>query len=622
MRLSCWVLALSALLVSPVVVAQTSGSNPADRDLAPGNAIFKGQVRHERPVIWSSSAPRTGEPVYPSTGDAASRYGGLKGSDLKGPNDPRLVEVHRDQVGISDRFGGEINRVIRDSGLGAQVETSTKTPGSIFGKLSRKSGEGKDYPLGRMTDLSRGRINVESNDMREVAAIDRVLRQRFGLPPHSEDSPNFMQDFMGAKDPKSGYARSHLIIRDEKGNAFELQIGTRDISRFIDAPVGATSVHDAIYKGKDLGINTPPALAKEYNQLLIDIGRANAQGKSIADDAALSQRIKTFQEAVKQSLPEKLRKPVEPEDPWKIPPGVTLLSTQGGGAVGMNAGPFKDGRWNWAEGRHGRIGMDVLRAEGTYKGTLGITSEGLRADAVIQGQAILAGISGETGRYGVGDPNGLNNAGVQGTGKAFVGADGQAAGTAAISKTGVKAVGNVNLFVGIKARGELTGTATLCGASVAATGTGEASAGAGGGASGRFQIDFAKGTVALGGEANAALGLGGGLGGTVEISVEKIIRNPGAAADCVVDGLKSAGTAVAGAATAAGNWFADGVRRLTDRTVASVVPTLAMLPFNARGPGYSPSGTYVGRYNPTGAAPNGTMNVGRAKAAQGAGMRR
>lgn len=611
-----------ALLAAPAALAQTSGTNPADRDLATGPAVLRGQVRHARPVIWSTSQPRTGEPVYPTTGDAAQRHGGLRGTDFTGPSDPRLIEVHRDQIGISDRFGGEINRVIRDAGLGAQVETSTKTPGSIFGKLSRKSGEGKDYPLGRMTDLSRGRINVESNDMREVAAIDHALRERFGLPAHSDDSPNFMRDFMGAPDPKSGYARSHLVIRDEKGNAFELQIGTRDISRFIDAPVGATNVHDAIYKGKDLGIATPPHLAAEYNRLLIDIGKANAQGRSISDDPALAQRIRKFQGEVLESLPEKLRKKTEPDDPWKMPPSVTLISTQGQGAIGMNAGPFKDGRWTWAEGRHGRIGMDVLRADGSYKGSIGVTKEGLRADAVLQGSAILVGVSGETGRYGLGDPNGLNNAGVQGTGRAFVGADGQAVGSAAISRRGVNAVGNVNAFVGAKAKGEVTGTTTLCGLSVTGTGTGEVSAGAGVGASGTFRVDWATGTVKLGGQADATLGLGGGLGGTVEISAEKIIRNPGAAKDCVVGGVKAAGAAVANAASSVGGWFADGWRKITGpNKPEAVAANVATLTANNGGNGFVPSGSQITRYSDTLARqPAGAVvTIGRA---QGAGMRR
>ena len=91
--------------------------------------------------------------------------------------------------------------------------------------------------------------------------------------------------------------------------------------------LGGTSVHDAIYKGKDLGINTPPALTAEYNRLLLDISRANAQGRSATDDPALARRIQQFQAAVKESLPERLRKAPQPEeDPWKMPRQRTSIS--------------------------------------------------------------------------------------------------------------------------------------------------------------------------------------------------------------------------------------------------------------------------------------------------------
>ena len=613
-------LAVSLLLASPVL-AQTSGSNPADRDLAPGAGTWKGQVRHPRPTVWSTDASK-GTPT-----NASKKYGGLKAPDFKGETDPRLAEVYNDQLKITERFNRDLNQAIKDAGINASVESGTKTPKSILGKMQRKADEGKEYPLGKLTDLSRGRINVDSNNLEEVAAIDRALRQKYGLPPNDKDNPNFLQDFKNAADPKSGYARSHLIIKDKDGNAYELQIGSRDLTKFIDAPLGSTNVHDAIYKGKDLGLNLPPELKGQYDKILVDISKNNAKGKSIADDAELSTRIEKFKQDVKGALPPELQKDPPPKDEppdYRMPGSVTLISVATQGAVGIDKGPFKDGRWTWAEGQYGRIGMDVLRADGSASAKAGITKEGVRGDFVAQGQATLVGISGETARFGVGDPNGLNQAGVQADGRAFVGADGQAVTSVAVGKGGVKAVGNINAFVGAKAKTQIVGSASLCGLQVTGTGTGEASAGLGAGASGVFQVDWATGKIKVGGQADLTVGLGAGAGGQVEISVEKIIRDPKAAGKCVVDGIKGAGTAIANGAEQAAGWLAGTWRSLVGgkkSDIGNAVATLPLgpTPYNAM----IVNGAEVGRYAPTQVVASGaTEDDYKAGRAVAAGFRR
>jgi hypothetical protein len=232
----------------------------------------------------------------------------------------------------------------------------------------------------------------------------------------------------------------------------------------------------------------------------------------------------------------------EHQENFEAPKGVTLVSTSGKGAVGLNAGPFKDGRAVLTpENPYGEIAVDVLRVDAQGSAGAGIGNGNVQAQAGGKVTAVLVGISAESHTFGLGDPNGLNNALVKGEARAFVG--GELEGNAAVHAGLDGAGGSFNGKAMIGARAEATGftTVTICGVQVNLTGVVYAQAGAGAEASGAFDVNFKTGTVKIGLKAGAAVGLGAGAGGTVEISLAQVLKDPGAAAQCVADGLLAAG---------------------------------------------------------------------------------
>jgi hypothetical protein len=72
---------------------------------------------------------------------------------------------------------------------------------------------------------------------------------------------------------------------------------------------------------------------------------------------------------------------------------------------------------------------------------------------------------------------------------------------------------------------------------------GEVSAGAGAKATGTIQVDWAKGTAKISGELAATLGLGAGAGAEITIDISALISDPGAVADCLLDGLEELASA-------------------------------------------------------------------------------
>ena len=211
-------------------------------------------------------------------------------------------------------------------------------------------------------------------------------------------------------------------------------------------------------------------------------------------------------------------------------------------ATGINAGPFKDGRWDWAKGGNdangngqvdpgewnGRVGMDVLRAEGEASARINAGS----IDATAKGQVTLIGINGEIeGKYG----SEMNNIGGRAEGQAYIGAEAEATVSASVSRNGILANGKVGAFVGGKAQGSVAATATIGGVQTTGKVTGEVSYGLGAEASGYMKFDWTNMSFKIGGRASLTVGVGAGVGGEVEVSfkpaVDWVVKNGGAILD-------------------------------------------------------------------------------------------
>lgn len=258
----------------------------------------------------------------------------------------------------------------------------------------------------------------------------------------------------------------------------------------------------------------------------------------------------------------------EHQENFEQPKGVTLISTQGKGAAGLNAGPFKDGRANLAEGSLGEVNLDVLRADGEYSAGIGVGNGNVQAQAGGRGFLTLVGVQAESKVGVLGDPNGLNNAMGQVEGRAFIGADAEGAASLHVGTHGVGGQAEVGAFAGGKAEVMGAGTVTICGVQVNLTGTAEASYGIGAKATGAFSIDWSTMTVKIGAKASLTVGGGLGAGGTIEVSLAKVLNDPAKAAECVAEHLGEAAKYVAEKgvelAEAAGDLAMTGVHKLAD----------------------------------------------------------
>lgn len=195
------------------------------------------------------------------------------------------------------------------------------------------------------------------------------------------------------------------------------------------------------------------------------------------------------------------------------------------------------------KGEYGTAEIALGKAAVTASAGVGLSTDGLQAHVGGTAEAKLIEVSAASNVFGVGDPNGMNNAIGQVKGKAFVGAEAKGDLTVTAGRKGLAIQTGGDAFVGGKAQVTGSGTITLCGLAMNATGDAQASYGIGVTAKGAFVVDWSTMTVRYG--AHAALTVGGGLGagGTVEVSLEKILKDPRTAANCLAAHLKPLGDA-------------------------------------------------------------------------------
>lgn len=294
------------------------------------------------------------------------------------------------------------------------------------------------------------------------------------------------------------------------------------------------------------------------------------------------------------------------EGPDGLPVGVTIWKTDGENEVGINAGPFENGRRDLWSGEAGRISLDTLRADDEWQaGVFVPAGGGIAAGTHAQGYATLLGLSGETKAFALGDLDGLTNAAVSDEGRVLVGAYGEEIAYAGVTRHGIEAKAGVEALAGAIARDELHGQLSVCGIAATGVGEGEASAGIGGHADAHFKIDWSTFTISAGAHAGITPGLGLGAGADVEISLDKLVRNPGAAKDCVIDGVK----AIARTALATGKSLVDTAKDLGGKALdglASAKDAIGGFVGGLFGGGSHPSspGSNGGRNEPTRAPPS------------------
>jgi hypothetical protein len=130
--------------------------------------------------------------------------------------------------------------------LGFRPEGAPKDPLRAAAKLDLVAPkQGKNFRLGNLEDLTRGRINLPTLDIKEMKSILETLKEHYGR------DNLVIHDYIQGKPFYRG--RLHVKIRDGSGLWYELQVGPKQISRFYDTPFSLAgkpaNIHDAVYKG-------------------------------------------------------------------------------------------------------------------------------------------------------------------------------------------------------------------------------------------------------------------------------------------------------------------------------------------------------------------------------------
>ena len=131
---------------------------------------------------------------------------------------------------VTDEFGLPSTKVGLKGNKFGTDDISKVDEDAFIGKVLEKQRRwGEPESIGGMTDMSRGRFDVDSFD--EATAIAESLESRF--------TKAFGSDNVTVKPPRDVYKRYHILVRDPHTGVFhEWQIGTNALTKFIeDVPV-------------------------------------------------------------------------------------------------------------------------------------------------------------------------------------------------------------------------------------------------------------------------------------------------------------------------------------------------------------------------------------------------
>lgn len=186
---------------------------------------------------------------------------------------------------------------------GIEFSANVKSLPRIIEKMKRKN----KNTLFEVTDIVRGRMDCKN--INQAKEILEILKKE--LPKKNKEILEI--DDMITNPRKDYKGRIHLLIKDkETGSIFELQIGSKNITQFIERLVTinygyrelfinnglniiqqedsfTSTYHDLIYKALRKLKNQPP-----YQQYLPDLEKINQKYLEIQDKIFLSEQQGTF----------------------------------------------------------------------------------------------------------------------------------------------------------------------------------------------------------------------------------------------------------------------------------------------------------------------------------------
>ena len=333
-----------------------------------------------------------GAPANPARAYEAYRH--MTADHFAGPDDMRLGQLNRS---VGTRNAAALERLAGNAPPDADVYGRAKTPFSTFGKLRETPGSA----VGDIKDLSGMRVDVTPTrpGFADVHAAQSRAGDALG------EGLVVKRDYI--REPNAwGYTgRVHSTLAEADGLTHEVQVGPRDLSRFIDQKLpttggGTISLHDATgYKGEIHGVNLPRPLAEGYPRQMANILEVNARGQSLADVPVARAEVSRYVDEVRAALP---RDVVTPPSELSTRARVGNLASRGFGALGVAGGAWQTAR-----------GVNELRSGGDR--VVGAADVGAGAAGIVSGAALM------TGRVALGTGTGGAVAVIDGARDVYVG---------------------------------------------------------------------------------------------------------------------------------------------------------------------------------------------------------
>jgi len=230
-------------------------------------------------------------------------------------------------LNINEEEKAEFNLLLDNIKFTANVKSLDR----IIEKVKRKN----KNSIGELSDVVRGRIDCQ--DINQALEILKILKEK--LPSQNkeiEEIDNMIEN------PRTDYkGRIHLKIKDkETGITFELQIGSKNISNFIERPVSInygekvsqhnntllvendifySNYHDLIYKATKKLKQNPKykylsnsfnKIEQMYSHIMDDIFQSEKNGTYYSNEQKIQGKVKelddllvsTFSQVAKEDL--------------------------------------------------------------------------------------------------------------------------------------------------------------------------------------------------------------------------------------------------------------------------------------------------------------------------------
>lgn len=221
--------------------------------------------------------------------------------DFTSAQDPKLLAIRE----IADHDNRQVAEALRAAfearGIkNVEIQQRTKSAASILGKLTEK----ENVKLSDIKDLSGIRINIKDVNQPGFKQHDEIVAVIKEVVQASK-----VKDYNKVPNEWGYTGRVHVFTESARGVSSEIQVGSRELSQFIETkftmPNGGPpmEVHDLTgYKGQLYGKSLPEPLQRQYTELISEIGRANGAGNNAADVPALKSSIDAFKNDVQDFL--------------------------------------------------------------------------------------------------------------------------------------------------------------------------------------------------------------------------------------------------------------------------------------------------------------------------------